>query len=221
MLKKLLSFWIILFSLSIVIVPLNIVSADGDSSGEKEINIDILPNKSLFNIENMKPGDWAPRTVTVKNEGEKDFNYAVKIKNMSKTNKLYNELLLEISDSNGELYDGKLVDFTELTSRKLVSSKEEELNFTIRYPEKLENDFQGVGAMFSLVFVAEGELKETDEASSGGIINGDNSPGGFQLPKTSTNMFYLLLIGTVITFIGGSLLLYQKYRRIEKSKILN
>lgn len=147
-------------------------------SADNEITIDLLPEEVLFNIDNMKPGDWAPRSVVIQNNGTMDFEYHVSVRSNSESMKLYNELLLEVSDTKGFLYNGRLQDFKELPARNLVSSSEETLEFTVRFPEHLGNEFQGLNANFTLLFTAEGKGDDRDEQSVAGAV----SSGGAQLP---------------------------------------
>ncbi len=192
----------------------------GSENATSEIDIGIKPSRYLFHIKDMKPGDWVPRTMIVQNNGLKDFNYYIKLENTSESVKLYNELLLEISDEDGEIYSGKLADLHELPPRSLASSSEEKLGFTIRFPEHLGNEYQGLDARFTIKFTAEGEGNLTDEASSQGLVGRNGSPsGGSPLPDTATSMFTLLLIGGIFLLVGGILLLYQKLKRIGRFRV--
>ncbi|MFC4023870.1 TasA family protein [Oceanobacillus longus] len=200
---------LLLFGITIIHMG---IATQSTVSAEGEITIDILPEEILFNIDNMKPGDWAPRSVVIQNNGILDFAYDVSAKPSGDTLKLYNELLLEIRDSKDLLYNGKLKDFQVLSPRTLKSSSEETLDFTIRFPEHLGNDFQGLNAKFSLFFTAEGENNERDEQfiagaiSSGGGSIGDGSP----LPNTATTIFNFLVIGIILLMAGIGLMLYRK-----------
>jgi len=147
--------------------PVTSVFADGENdTDQNEIDISISPKDTLFDISNMKPGDWAPRTITVKNSGSKDFVYQMQLQN-SGDKKLFNELLLEIKAADKELYQGRLAAFKSLTTRKLTSGTEENLDITIRFPEYLGNDFQGLASAFVLTFTAEGR----DYPGNGGSDN--------------------------------------------------
>lgn len=129
---------IILVGFFIIINPL------GLSAESPEINniiLDVSSEKDLFNVENMKPGDWAHRHVEVCNKGEGDFEYQLFLKN-NHEEKLFNELMLEINDNHGELYRGKLADFTSLSLRSLKGGSKEELQMTIRFPEHLGMTFK-------------------------------------------------------------------------------
>ena len=137
-------FPLLLLISGICFFPVTSVFADGENDTDKnDIDISISPKDTLFDISNMKPGDWAPRTITVKNSGNKDFVYQMQLQNNGEK-KLFNELLLEIKADDKELYQGKLAAFKSLPARKLTSGNEENLDITIRFPEHLGNDFQGL-----------------------------------------------------------------------------
>ncbi len=156
--------------------PVTSVFADGENgTDKKEIDISISPIDALFAISNMKPGDWAPRTITVKNSGSKDFDYLMQLQN-SGEKKLFNEFLLEIKAGDKELYKGKLAEFKSLPARKLTSGTEENLDITLRFPEHLGNDFQGLTSAFVFSFTVEGR----DDPGGGGETpgGGGETPGG-------------------------------------------
>ncbi|HJF33030.1 MAG TPA: hypothetical protein K8V56_14810 [Sporosarcina psychrophila] len=171
-------FPVLLLISGICFFPMTSVFADGENNTNKnDIDISISPNDTLFEINNMKPGDWAPRTITVRNVGSKDFAYQMQLEN-SGEKKLFNELLLEIKVDDKELYQGKLAAFKSLPARKLTRGSGENLDITIRFPEHLGNDFQGLGAAFVFTFTAEGR----DNPGNGGGDNpggeGGDNPGG-------------------------------------------
>ncbi|UJL45359.1 LPXTG cell wall anchor domain-containing protein [Virgibacillus sp. NKC19-16] len=191
-----------------------------EEADKQEIAINIMPEDVLFDVPNMKPGDWAPRTIVIQNNGEMGFEYFTTLRNDSGSEKLFNELVLEVSDGEGELYNGKLAEFNTLSPRFLEPSSEEELHFTVRFPAHLGNEFQGLAAQFSLIFSAKGEQSDTDEVISEGTIgSGDSySAGGSRLPDTATNMFNLLLIGGLLLAAGVFLIVYNRknVRKAEK-----
>ncbi|KAA0955496.1 hypothetical protein FQ087_12860 [Sporosarcina sp. ANT_H38] len=157
--------------------PITSVFADGkNDANKKEIDISISPKDVLFAISNMKPGDWAPRTITVKNSGSKDFDYQMHVQN-SGEKKLFNELLLEIKAGDKELYQGKLAAFKSLPARTLTSGTEENLDITIRFPEHLGNDFQGLTSAFVFSFTVEGSDNPGDGGSENPGDGGNNNPG--------------------------------------------
>lgn len=108
------------------------------------LNIETNDNKVLFNLNNLKPGDTAIRKLTVQNRGELDFTYISDAKLQDGSEKLFNELLLEVSDSKGTLFSGKMKDFVGFSPRLLKSLHEEELLFAVEFPSHLGNDFQGL-----------------------------------------------------------------------------
>src|SRR5699024_1425022 len=133
------------------------------------------------------------------------------------------ELLLEIEVAGHHIYKGKINDFSRSPSRLLETGQQDELEFTIRFPEYLDNDYQGLDTQFSLSFIAVDEDNQsippdTSQDSTGnddsnygpakdkiaslnGTIGSSGSKGG-KLPKTSTNIYDILIIGVVLTTSG-------------------
>lgn len=200
------------------------------AADEDEISMKTSPVDALFDIDNMKPGDWAPRTVTVQNDGKRDFDYLVELNNKG-SDKLFNELIMEVEKDNDILYNGKVADFTHLPQRELRSGHGEDLKFTIRFPEHLGNDFQGLETNFSLIFTAadkeddsaspvtstkgdagDGTLSGNQMASLDGTI-GSSGDSGSILPKTATFLYNFLIIGSILAIAGGILAIYSRKRK--------
>lgn len=201
--------------------PVTSVYAEGENDTEnKEIDISITPTDTLFEVSNMKPGDWAPRTITVKNIGSKDFDYQMQLQN-SGEEKLFNELLLEIKAGDKELFKDKLAAFKSLPIRKLATGNEENLEVTIRFPEHLGNEFQALQSSFAFTFTAEGnESEPVQEEIIGHIASSGSpmSPGSSVLPDSATNLInYMLLCGALV--VGGSVMViiiyYRKMRFVQ------
>lgn len=194
--------------------PVTSVYAEGEDDTEvKEIDISITPTDTLFEVSNMKPGDWAPRTITVKNIGSKDFEYQMQLQN-SGDEKLFNELLLEIKAGDEELYEDKLANFKSLPIRKLTTGNEENLEVTIRFPEHLGNEFQALQSSFAFTFTAEGDESEPVQEEIIGQISSLGSPmsGGPGLPDGTTNLiYYILLCGALV--VGGIVMVITIYYR--------
>lgn len=197
--------------------PVSSVSADGENDKvENEIDISLSSNENLFDISNMKPGDWAPRTITVQNSGTKDFVYLIQLQN-SGEKKLFNELLMEIKAGDIELYQGKLAEFQSLPERKLTSSTEEKLDITIRFPEHLGNEFQGLSSAFVFTFTAEGKDNTVVQAMTKGQVASSSfgpTTAGFNLPMSS-NISNLILFGTVLLVVAGGFLLMILRRKVR------
>jgi len=196
--------------------PVTSAFADGEEDAdENEIDISISPKDALFDISGMKPGDWAYRTITVKNTGSKDFDYQVQIKN-SGENKLFNELLLEVKAGDLELYEGKVAAFKSLPARKLISGSEENLDIKIRFPKHLGNDFQGLQSAFVITFSAEGKNGAAVQSMTvAQIDSGGPTSAGLNLPNTSTNIFNLMLVGALSVASGIVLMIIRHYRRMK------
>ncbi|MCC3356757.1 TasA family protein [Bacillus sp. REN16] len=177
----------------------NQVSASPTNTN-KVIDIMTTPEKILFDIDNFKPGDWATRTLTIKNSGSEDFNYLTSADRKSGSKKLYEELYLTISDSSGEFFKGKLGEFKKINPRPIVSGKQEELIFTVEFPSHLGNEYQGLETEVEMKFYAEGTL--------GGVLPVD----GPKLPETGTNTFNILIAGVVLVLGGGILFIFLKRR---------
>lgn len=206
-------FPLLLLVSAICFFPITSVYAEGETD-EQELDIGLSPTGTLFDISNMKPGDWAPRTITVINSGDKDFDYQMALKNTGE-NKLFNELLMEIKAGDMELYNGKLAEFTSLPARKLISTHDENLDITIRFPEHLGNDFQGQTSSFAFTFTAEGNDGAAVQAMTTGEIDSGILTSGFTLPATSSNMFNLMLFGSALVMGGIVLMIIRHIRRVK------
>ncbi|MFF2450443.1 TasA family protein [Neobacillus sp. NPDC058068] len=168
---------------------------------KNEIDISTSPNKVFFDIGNAKPGDTFTKVLKVQNKGTKDFKYLFSNRFLTGSEKIYNELILTVTDKSGELYKGKLKDFDKLDSRKLKSSANEELTFSTYFPSELGNDFQSLSCEFQFKFYVEGTL--------GGTL----PVNGPKLPETGTNMFNILVTGAVLVLTGSIFQLIIKRRR--------
>lgn len=195
-------------------INLSIGYAQEEYTNNNEIDIALEPDDVLFNVNNMKPGDWVPRTLAIKNAGLQDFTYLMTIENKG-NDKLFNELLLEIKDEKEELYNGKLSEFVSLPKRELSATDEEELEITVRFPEHLGNEFQGTDSKFVFEFTAEGAeevgLSNNDNEQIGNDI-GSLGDGGSSLPNTATNIFNFLLIGSILITFGIVIMLVKRYK---------
>jgi|SRR5690606_10178744 len=176
------------------------INQSSAAPAKKVIDILATPEKILFDIENFKPGDWATRTITIKNTGKEDFNYLTSADRKSGSKDLYEELILSIVDSSGEIFKGRLGDFKKLDPTEIPSGQQEELIFTVEFPTHLGNEYQGLTSEVEIKFYAEGTL--------GGVLPVD----GQKLPETGTNTFNVLIAGIVL-ILGGGLLFFILKRR--------
>ncbi|MDY0404817.1 hypothetical protein P5G51_004845 [Virgibacillus sp. 179-BFC.A HS] len=67
--------------LGLYLFPVSVAMADNGNGTSSEINITLFSKNFLFDVINMKPGDWAPRQITVNNSGSKDFAYHMQLRN--------------------------------------------------------------------------------------------------------------------------------------------
>lgn len=216
MIKLFRLFTLLLLTSSICFYPMTNVFAEGeDENAENDISISLSPEENLFDISNMKPGDWAPRTITVQNSGNTDFVYHMQLQNNGEK-KLFNELLLEIKAGDIELYQGKLAELESLPERKLTSGTEENLDITIRFPEHLGNEFQGLESAFFFSFTAEGNDSTVVQAmTTGQVASVGPTSAGTSMPTTSTNIFNWVLFGTLLASSGIVWMVIRRYRRIK------
>ncbi|MBU8566247.1 LPXTG cell wall anchor domain-containing protein [Virgibacillus pantothenticus] len=173
---------------------------------EEEIAFDVTPDDVLFDVHHMKPGDWAPRIVTIKNQGTDPFQYNMKVESQGGI-KLYNELYLEVTEEDRSLYDGKLKDFTSMEARRLAPKCKDEITMTVRFPKELGNEYQGMETNFSIVFTVEGDGNTNDEQTIIGKVGTDLNDVGPKLPNTATGMFIYILLGLILVGIGGFFIL--------------
>jgi LPXTG-motif cell wall-anchored protein len=187
---------------SSLIAFLLIVSLSNPASAEvQEIDIVTTPEKVLFDVTNMKPGDWAIRDLKIKNSGKQNFDYLFSSNKKSGSNQLYNELFLTVNHGNTELYKGKLGGFSKLDPRALKSGGEETLTFRVDFPEHLGNEYQGLATEVEFKFYVEGTL--------GGVLPVD----GPKLPNTGTDMFNILVAGAVLVLTGTIIQFVLSLRR--------
>lgn len=168
-------------------------------TNSQEIDIVTTPERVLFNVSNMKPGDRATRTLTISNSGKQVFSYLSSADKKTGSDELYKALLLTVSDANGEVYKGSLGDFEKFEPRTLASQGSEELVFLVEFPAHLGNEYQGLECEVEFKFYVEGTL--------GGVLPVD----GLKLPNTTTNTFNFIAAGIVI--IAGGLIFYRYQNR--------
>jgi LPXTG-motif cell wall-anchored protein len=154
--------------ISALIILLMIVTSSQPVSASKVGNIIIHPsNKFLFKIDNMKPGDWAERTLSIENAGNESIDYSLRVVNKSSHNKLFNELELEVLTEKSEsLFNDKLRNFKGLLPKHLLKSDSDTLNFMVKMPYELGNEYQGTSAHFEIIIIAELDDNTTPDDDS-------------------------------------------------------
>jgi LPXTG-motif cell wall-anchored protein len=142
--------------IAILILLIFFISLSTANASEKEIDINTIPNGYLFKVENIKPGDWMPRDLVIKNEGKQDFKYTAIVRETKSYKGLFEELLLLVKKDTFVLFDGKLKDFKGLSPRILSKGAQETLFFQVTMPYELGNEFQASAAEAEIIFYAEG-----------------------------------------------------------------
>ncbi|KLT17264.1 TasA family protein [Neobacillus vireti] len=175
------------------------------AAGVQDIDIATSPEKVLFDVSNLKPGDWAERTLTIQNKGKQDLKYLFSSKLKEGSDKFYKELKLIVSDKNNVLFDGKMQDFNKLDPRFIGKNNTEQLFFKVAVPEELDNQYQGLTCKVEFKFYVEGTL--------GGLLPVD----GPKLPETGTNMFNIIVAGAAL-ILTGSIFQFVLARRRKIAK---
>lgn len=204
-----------------------------------EVDIILIPDeKFLFNISNMKPGDWAERELRVSNGGDKDFNYTMRVDNKQSDRKLFNELELKVYEGGKSnlIFDDKLKNFNGFKPMQLKKGETDSLYFQVEMPYELGNGFQKTSAYFEIIIVAAANTTTTPpEDSNEPVTHPDSNvkstpvnPGtnetqssplasqGPKLPNTATNLYLLLTVGFILTTTGLTLLYAN--RRLSKKQ---
>lgn len=203
------------------------------TASDESIDIEASPDKVLFSLDNLKPGDWAERKLIIQNRGTNDFTYNTEAKFKGGSKKLFNEVLLKVNDSYQSLYNGKLKDFSGLNPRFLRTLNQEDLLFTVEFPAELGNEYQGLAFEVEFRFLAEeqnignpdpepetppGEDNENIEPER--PIDEDDLESdpvdGQILPSTSTNMYNFVFLGFILLLFGFGFHFYQLRQKFNK-----
>ncbi|RSK26413.1 LPXTG cell wall anchor domain-containing protein [Bacillus sp. HMF5848] len=153
--KKIFTFLALYSCIVLGIVFLNPIGNTEAIESEPVIDIETAPTNRLFDIKNIKPGDWAIRTLTIENKGNRNFEYNMRVEKESGSDLFYDTLLLEVSDDSSLLYKGKLSGFQGFKSRELAMFTSEDLTFRVDFPFESGNEYQGLETAVLFKFTAE------------------------------------------------------------------
>ncbi|MFH7819338.1 TasA family protein [Neobacillus thermocopriae] len=193
-----------LTSLFLCFLLIFLFSKNTKAESMKKIDIATFPKDILFNVTNLKPGDWMDRTLTIQNNGHQDFNYFLTSEMVNGSDKFYNELQLKVADKDNVLFEGKLKDFNKLEPRFIGKNDSDQLFFTVIVPEELGNDYQGLGCEIQFKLFVEGTLGELFPMD------------GAKLPKTGTNSFNLIILGAAFVLTGIVMEFIHRRKRITR-----
>ncbi|MDM5187575.1 LPXTG cell wall anchor domain-containing protein [Bacillus sp. DX4.1] len=185
----------------------------------QEIDISLTPKEVLFHVSDMKPGDWANRSIRVNNEGISKLIYIMKSEAVDGSNELYEALKIAVKDKEKILYEGSLRDFEKMKGRTLAVGQSDELTYTVRVPEELGNEYQGLQTKVKFIFYAEGANGSSGEIGDGNGTGNNQSgsstvnPGNdWQLPRTGMQQTNMILLGIGLILVG-----FYLYRKRMKS----
>ncbi|WP_257350449.1 TasA family protein [Pseudalkalibacillus decolorationis] len=200
------------------------IMSTGADKSSPVLDISTSPSSYLFDLKNLKPGDWAERKLTVKNDGNVDFSYTTLASFKDGSKKLYEQLLINVEDKNGTvLFKGKLSEFDQLIEKKLAHHDRDELVVTVSFPPESGNEFQGLETAFDLVFTARGNGNTEEPPTDTEDDENSNPPGdnqtdddqdessdsteGGSLPQTGeSNPIWYYLSGMMIAGVGVGVL---------------
>lgn len=184
----------------------------------REIDISLEPKEVLFHVSNMKPGDWANRSIRISNDGTKKLSYSIKSEVSEGSTKLYEALKVTVKEKQEVLYEGSLKELQSMENRTLVTDRTDELIYTIHVPKELGNEYQGLQTIVKFIFYAEG--------SEGNGVGTENETGSnqaqpptnsnWQLPRTGVQQSSMVLIG--IGLVGCAFYFYKRYMQMKYGK---
>ncbi|MBU9722450.1 MULTISPECIES: LPXTG cell wall anchor domain-containing protein [Bacillaceae] len=206
--------------LVVLVFILSVQQNNRTFADEVPVIITTTPESVLFEVTNMKPGDWADRELTIQNRGEEDFSYHMIASRNSGSEKLYNVLELELQNADGDvLYEGSLGDFTGFDPRPLQALHEEDFSLTVYFPTHLGNDYQGLEVEVEFLFIAEGELPEVVDGISQTPIDDEvleeEPEDGHILPATATNSYNYLVVGFIVLIAGSAMYFWNRKKSIK------
>ncbi|MDQ0158071.1 LPXTG cell wall anchor domain-containing protein [Alkalibacillus salilacus] len=174
----------------------------------------VSPDDVIFEVDQLKPGDYMTETVRVENHHEAPLVVTGDAKYLHGSNYIYEQLDLTVkNDQQKVIYQGSLANFIESEMVTLDVEDEEELLFHVEFPMESDNSYQGLNVGVQLSFSAQIEENAESVASDEDRLlpfTGGSLPGGL-LPQTGETIPYLYyVIGTLLVSSGICLLLWHK-----------
>lgn len=131
------------------------MAADVVNSGTDGVVMRTEPEKTLFTIGNMVPGEQRNAFLTAYNEGQLDFSYNMTASLYNGSEELFEVLDLKVTGNDGkQIYLGKLKDLNKITLGDLSYGKNELLCFTIGFPAECGNEYQNLNAIINFLINA-------------------------------------------------------------------
>lgn len=148
------------------------VKITGNTFETGAIEISVTPASAAFNLNNMAPGIWNEKNITVKNSGTLDYEYSIHAELVDEGEdalELFSAIWTEVYDGNGEIIDDDWLSEIHTSSRYLESGDSETLKIKIKLDDDADNSYQDLAASFNLVFDATQSLSE--ETGGDVVIN--------------------------------------------------
>lgn len=206
-----------------LLLVLSVQHSNKTFADNNPVNITTTPGSVLFDVTNMKPGDWAERQLMIQNRGEADFSYFMEVEKKSGSQLLYEGLILKMETVNGLIYEGKLSEFHGFDPRPLIALHEEELTLTVMFPSHLGNEYQGLEVEVEFSFVANGkevggveEDADSQQPIDKEILDKDRQDDHI-LPQTASNSYNFIMGGIALIIIGTfTYMFYRKKRAMSE-----
>ncbi|NIK11913.1 LPXTG cell wall anchor domain-containing protein [Alkalibacillus almallahensis] len=174
----------------------------------------VSPDDVMFEVDQLKPGDYMTETVRVENHHESPLVVIGDSEYLHGSNYIYEQLELTVKDDQQTiLYQGSLANFIESEMVTLDVEDEEELLFHVEFPMESDNSYQGLNIGVQLSFST--QLVEDNESVPGEEdrflpFTGGSLPGGL-LPQTGETIPYpYYVIGVLLVSAGICLMLWHK-----------
>lgn len=213
--------WIFIMSICLILVLFIGITKNIDqvyAEERREIDISLEPKEVLFHVSNMKPGDWANRSIRISNDGTKKLSYSIKSEVSEGSTKLYEALKVTVKEKQEVLYEGTLKELQSMENRTLAADRTDELIYTIHVPKELGNEYQGLQTIVKFIFYAEGPegngVGTENETRSNQAQPPTNS--NWQLPRTGVQQSSMVLIG--IGLVGCAFYFYKRYMQMKYGK---
>ncbi|MEY8348382.1 TasA family protein [Bacillus cereus] len=213
--------WLFIMSACLILVVFIGMTKNIDqvyAEERREIDISLDPKEVLFHATNMKPGDWADRSIRISNEGTKKISYSIKSEISEGSTKLYEALKVTVKDKQKLLYEGSLKELQSMEKRTLAVDKTDELIYTVHVPKELGNEYQGLQTIVKFIFYAEepnGDGVGT-ENETGSNQTQPPTNSNWQLPRTGAQQSSMILIG--IGLVGFGFYFYKRYMQMKYRK---
>ncbi|MET3684201.1 LPXTG-motif cell wall-anchored protein [Alkalibacillus flavidus] len=189
----------------------------GDLHADEDL-ISVTPESVLFDIDQLKPGDYMTDTIAVQNETDQPLSVEVGSNFISGSDKLYNQFRLTVSNDDGEVvFDGRLADFDGVEGFAVNASESSDYTLRVLFPESSDNAYQGLRVKFNLTFattIDDGEASNPPDDDEVLPTTGDDTSDR-TLPQTGETIPYAFYILGGLSMLTGIALFVWRRKRIQ------